>query len=282
MAINAYEQIKQTLGELLERFPFEKRELSQEEIQEKLENGCGKGGYGTWFLKRNKNSTVSSIEYQFHNGLFFLDSEIYYKDNNGNSHTMRQFTLTSNYYEEPFVNIVLERDLKSYRQLITETSPKDDLFPISEKDVEIEKVKIGVNGTCGDTFTIYKDLRKNTLLKEEYRQGYPIIDQYVPSLKLLKLCGCFDRKIEIVYGGEASASTYADGAPTPIYAQLSEKYKVEDAGFNPNSREDAEKMISIIQEEVNAIVELTKALVENYLEIQKPVQKTIGTNPEAK
>lgn len=272
MTINAYEQIKQTLGELLENFSFTERELSKEEIEEKMANGCGKGGYGTWFLKRNQNSSVSATEYDFHNGLFFLDSEIYYKDNVGNLRTKRQFTLTSNYYEDPFINITVERDLKSYRQLITNTSSKDDLFPIEEKDVEIEKVKIDVFDTCGDSFTTYKDLRTNTLLKEEYRQGYSIIDQCIPSLELLKLCGCCARNLEIIYSSDSS---------TPIYGQLSEKYKVEEAGFDPNSREDAEKMVGIVQEEVTAIIGLTKALVNGYLEKQKQVQKTIGTNPEA-
>lgn len=272
MTVNAYGKIKQTLGKLLEEIPFEKRELSEEEIEEKMENGCGKGGYGLHFFKYREKPTFSAIEYAFSNGLFFLDSETHYTDKDGNLRTMRQFTLTSDYNNEPFVNIALSRDLKSYRQLITKTAPRDKLFPLEEKDIEIEEVKINVDATCGDIFTTYMDLKKGTILKEEYCQGYSIVDQYLSSSpKLFKLCGCFSRKLEILYGGDST---------TPIYAQLSDKYRVEDVGFYANSKEDALEIVRIVNVEVDAIIQKIQSLVDAYRKDCKGVQKTIGTNPQ--
>lgn len=195
---------------------------------------------------------ASAQEYSYENGLKFLISKITFKKD-GNIHTIEQQTLTSEYSTVPIVNIVIEREKKALQQLLISSDSKDDIFPESMKDIEIETTCIYVNNTCGSVFKKYIKANDGSLILEKYKQYYPVSDYEESNKDLLRLCGFGTRDLEIIYNKEE-----------PIFAQLSSEYKVEMADFDPNSAKDAKIIVEKINNEVDSIVANIQSLIDEH------------------
>lgn len=170
-----------------------------------------------------------------------------------NIHTIEQRTLTTDYNNFPIANMVIKREKKAVQQLLISSSSKDEIFPEAMKDIEIEKTSIHVNNNCGSVFETYTNLNDNSLILEKYMQYYPVSDYENSDKDLLRLCSCATRYLEIIYH-----------KAKPIYAQFSDKYKVEMAGFDPNSSIDAKIIVDKINDEVDAIVANIHSLIDKH------------------
>ena len=93
----------------------------------------------------------------------------------------------------------------------------------------------------------------DSLILEKYMQYYPVSAYENSEKDLLRLCGFGTRYLEIIYHKEE-----------PIFAQLSDKYKVEMAGFDPNSTIDAKIIVGKINNEVDAIVANIHSLIDEH------------------
>ncbi len=239
MPINAREKFTNAISSRLENYQLvsERAITDLDELGHILKTATGYG----YSLIPYKDCLVeaSAYEYCYDNGFKYLVSEIVYEKNK-NIHTIEQRTLTTDYHNAPIVNVTIEREKKAISQLLITSSSQDDIFPEAMKDIEIEKTGIHVDNYCGSVFETYEGY--DTLILEKYMQYYPILDYENPN-DLLRLCGCGTRYLEIIYHNYE-----------PIYAQLSDKYNVEMAGFNSNSKVDAKKIVKRIDEEVDAIV----------------------------
>lgn len=266
--IDAYRKINGTLVDICSDFLYDGVEItSRSEIDKRFEKGIGSGGYGKWFLSCHTDATVRAYEYTSFDGLFLLDSEITYLDKVGNSSKIRQLTLTSDYNHEPLINISIERKLKSYIQMLTKLETKNDFYEAGEKDIAIDEVSITVAGTCRSIFREYTNLHSNKKVKEEYRQGYPVLDRY--SNPLLKKCGHFLRTLEILYHHNNNQEMI------PAFGQFSKEARVEEIGYNSSSSDDILEMIGIINMEVDAILKKMYQVVEKYRNQEKPKEKKI-------
>lgn len=252
MAIDAKEKFEWAILNRLRNYEMMlEREITDlEELESIMETATGHG-YSLSILKDlYRLVEANATEYTYENGLKYLVSKIKY-DNGTNIHTIKQETLTSDYNSAPIVNIMIEGQRKSINQFLISSSPKDETIPEAMKDIEVEKTTIHVNNNCGSVFEQYTYL--NDLMVEKYKQFYPF-SEYVNSINsLIRLCGCGSRYLEFIYHkGE------------PIYAQLSDKYKVEMAGYDPNSPRDVATMYSIISKESYAIVDRINSAIDDY------------------
>ena len=195
---------------------------------------------------------ASALEYSYENGLKLLISKITFQKD-GNVRTIEQQTLTSDYNNVPIVNIVIEREKKALQQLLISSNSKDEIFPESMRDIEIETTSIHVDNHCGSVFKTYTKLNDDSVMLEKYMQYYPVSDYENSDEDLLRLCGCGSRYLEIIYHKEE-----------PIFAQLSDKYKVEMANLNPNSAIDAKIIVGKINYEVDAIVANIHSLIDEH------------------
>lgn len=268
MGIGAYNKINQTMVDICSDFLSDGVEITdRNEIEMRFEKGIGSGGYGKWFLSSHEDATVRAHEYASSDGLFLLDSSISYFNQVGNFRTIRQLTLTSDYAHEPLINISMERKLKNYAQMITNLETKDDVYETCEKDIAIDEVSVSVSGTCHSIFREYHNLHSNQLIKEEYRQGYPLLDRY--SNPLLKKCGHFLRTLEFLYHYNKNEEMI------PAFGQFMKDSRVEEIGYDSGSSEDILKMIEIINMEVDAITKKMYQVVEKYRNQEKPKEKKI-------
>lgn len=268
MGIGAYNKINQTMVDICSDFLYDRVEITdRKEIEKRFEKGIGSGGYGKWFLSCHKDATVQAYEYISSEGLILLDSKISYFNQVGNFRIIRQLTLTSDYAHEPLINISMERRLKSYIQMMSQLETKDDVYETCEKDIAIDEISVSVSGTCHSIFREYHNLHSNQLIKEEYRQGYPLLDRY--SNPLLKKCGHFLRTLEFLYHYNKNQEMI------PVFGQFSKDARVEEIGYDSGSSDDVLKMIGIINMEVDAIIEKMYQVVEKYKNREKPKEKKI-------
>lgn len=265
MTIDAYKKINQTMVDICSDFLYDRVEITDRtEIERRFQKGIGSGGYGLWFLSSHSDATVCASEYISSDGIFLLDSEITYFDNIGNHRKIRQLTLTSDYHHEPLFNISMERRVKSYTQMLTKLETKDNSC---EKDIAIDEISITVGGICNSIFREYTDLHSNKTIKEEYRQGYSVLNRY--SIPLLKKCGCFLKTLEILYHrGENQEAV-------PFFGQFSKDARVEEIGYDSTSSEDVSEMVEVICMEVDAITKKMYSVVEDYRNKDKPKEKKI-------
>lgn len=265
MSINAYNKFTTTIFSRLEDYKLQSsREIIDvAELEEILEKGVGHG-YRLSLVKNIFNfENASAKEYVYDNGLIYLDSEITYRDKKyGNLHTIRQLTLTTNYKKSPLVNIVVEREKKAIQQLLIQSNSQDDIFPESMKNIEIQRTSIHVDDHCGSVFQTYTNLTDGSLMLEQYMQYYPVSNYEDSEKDLLRLCGCGTRYLEIIYQESQ-----------PIFAQLSDKYKVEMAGFDPNSALDAKLIVEKINLEVSEIVTTINKLIDKQQRKSKQLIK---------
>lgn len=220
------------------------------ELESIMETATGHGYSLSTIKDLYRLVNASAEEYTYENGLKYLVSEIKY-DNGTNIRTIKQETLTSDYNSAPIVNIIVEGQRTSINQLLISSSPKDVTIPEAMKDIEVEKTKIHVNNNCGSVFITYTNL--NDLMVEKYKQYYPFSEYDNYTNNLIRLCGHGTRYLEFIYHNGK-----------PIYAELSNKYKVEMAGYDPNSLKDVETMFSIINKEVYAIVDKINLAIDDY------------------
>ncbi|MDE5830162.1 MAG: hypothetical protein K2H53_00140 [Clostridia bacterium] len=252
MAIGAKDKFEWAIFNRIREYKMisQRKITDLEELETIMETATGRG-YSLSMLKNlYRLVETSAEEYTYENGLKYLISEIKI-DNGTDIHTIKQETLTSDYKAVPIVNIVVEGQRKSVNQFLISSSPKDETIPEAMKDIEVEKTMIYVNNTYGSHFETYTYL--NDLMVEKYKQYSPI-SYYKNSINsLIRLCGHGTRCLEIIY---------REGKP--IYAQLSDKYKVEMAGYDPNSPKDVATIVSIINGEVNAIVDKIHSSIDDY------------------
>jgi len=267
MSINAYNKFINTILNRLEDYKLKSsRKITDvTELEKILEKGTGHG-YSLSVVKSIfQFESASAKEYVYDNGLIYLDSEINYRDNKcDNLHTIRQLTLTTDYEKAPLVNIVVQEEGKTIQQLLVKSDSKDDIFPESTKDIEVQQTSIHVDNHCGSVFTTYTNLTDDSLMLEQYMQYYPVSNYEDSEKDLLRLCGCGTRYLEIIYRESE-----------PIYAQLSDKYKVEMAGFNPNSATDAKVIVEKINSEVSEILTKINRLIDEHQKENKSFVKII-------
>lgn len=268
MGIGAYNKINQTMVDICSNFLSDRVEITdRNEIEMRFEKGIGSGGYGKWFLSSHEDATVQAYEYASSDGLILLDSKISYFNQVGNFRTIRQLTLTSDYNHEPLINISMERKLKNYAQMITNLETKDDVYETCEKDIAIDEVSVSVGGTCHSIFREYTDLHSNQIIKEEYRQGYPILNRYLNPF--INQCGCFLKTLEVLYRINKEQECI------PVFGQFMKDSRVEEIGYDSSSSDDVLKMIEIINMEVDAITKKMYQVVEKYRNQEKPKEKKI-------
>lgn len=245
MKINAFEKITNEIYERLSNF----NEITCRNVEDAkersyiIDNATGYGGYKEWMVNDFKTSVVKERIYD--NGFIFLDSNISYIEK-GNAKNIRQLTLTTDYNKAPIVNIVIEEDKKSIQNFLTSVNvalSSEANLPDRMKIIGVQKASFHINEECGSVFETYKNLIDNSLLVEKYMQYYPVSNFENKYNDLLNLCGCGSRYLEIIYENEL-----------PIYAQLSDKYSVEMAGFNPNSISSVGKIVDIVNVEVETII----------------------------
>ena len=81
-------------------------------------------------------------------------------------------------------------------------------------------------------------------------------------------CGCGERKLEILYHNS-----------NPVFADLSGKHTIEMIGYKTNNIEDIQKIIAIINEEVDAIIQKISSSIKIYAKENKSKEKIkIKTN----
>ncbi len=262
MAINANEKfINAILSRVSDyKMTSERKITDLDELNNIMETATGHG-YSLSIIKSLYHLIdASAQEYSYENGLKYLISEMTYK-NGTNIHTIEQRTLTTDYNNVPITNIVIKRERKAVQQLLISSS-KDEIFPEAMKDIEIEKTSIHVNDNCGSVFETYTNLNDSSLMLEKYMQYYPVSNYGNSDKDLLRLCGCGTRYLEIIYHKKE-----------PIYAQLSDKYKVEMADFDPNSSIDAKIIVGKINNEVDSIVTNIHSLIDEYVNKNSSMKK---------
>lgn len=254
MNINATKKFKNAVLSKVSDYKMisERKITDLDEINNIMETATDYGYYLSIIKRIYHLIEASAQEYFYENGLKLLISEITFKKD-GNIHTIEQQTLTSNYNSVPIVNIIIERKKKALQQLLISSNSKDEIFPESMKDIEIETTSIHVNNYCGSVFETYTKLSDDSLILEKYMQYYPVSAYENSEKDLLRLCGFGTRYLEIIYHKEE-----------PIFAQLSDKYKVEMAGFDPNSTIDAKIIVGKINNEVDAIVANIHSLIDEH------------------
>lgn len=263
MTINAKEKFINAISSRVSDYMMksERKITDLDELNNIMETATGHG----YSLSRIKTSyhliEASAEEYSYENGLKYLISKMTYKKGI-DIHTIEQRTLTTDYSNVPITNIVIKRTRKAMHQLLISSSAKDEIFPESMKNIEIEKICIHVNDECGSVFETYTNINDSSLMLEKYMQYYPVSNDKNSNKDLLRLCGCGSRYLEIIYH-EAE----------PIYAQLSDKYKVEMADFDPNSSIDAKIIVGIINDEVDSIVANIHSLIDEYVNKNSSVNK---------
>lgn len=246
MDINAYEKFNNAIFTRLSDYELEtEREINEiEELEEILKTATGTG----WNIELVKSLyyflDANATEYVYSNGLKYLDSKITFKENENSKivHTIRQVTVTPDYKKEPITNLIIENGKKSVQEFLIPTTFTNPIIPEEDKTIDINKVVVSVNGGCGSIFERYVDKVNENLLLERYEQYYPLSDYEDSEKDLLRLCGCGSRTLNIVYY-----------KTQPVYAQLSDKYNVEMAGYNPYSSGDVESIVAKINEEVDLI-----------------------------
>ena len=256
MRINAYERFLKTIDENI-GMPVSARDVEDEiELADMLKE-LDRIGFSLIRIKElYRLGSASATETVYDNGLIKLESVISYKEKAVNSEikTIRQTSIFSSYDEEPLVNLTTKEEAKAWQQFLVDSSPKNDIF--NNKDIKIKETSINFGEKyCGSHFITYRNLRDNSLILKKYRQGYPISKYKDESDDLIRLCGDFSRYLEIIYKeGE------------PIYAELSDKYNVAMANFNPNDPIDVKCIVDRIDEEIDAICGV---IATNLTEFQK-------------
>lgn len=265
MSINANEKLINAILSIVSDYKMisERKITDLDELNNILETATGRGGCKLSTVKNLFHLIEASAqEYSYENGLKYLISEITYKDDLNIHTTIEQRTLTTNYNNAPITNIIIARNRVAVQRLLISSSPNDEIFPESMKDIEIERLTIYVNNKCGSTFETYTNLNNSSLMLERYEQYYPVSNYEDSKKDLLRLCGCGTRYLEIIYH-----------KAEPIYAQLSDKYKVEMADFDPNSSIDAKIIVGKINDEVNSIVANIYSLIDEYVNKNSSVKK---------
>lgn len=269
MSINAKEKFNKVIYDRLNEYNL----TSQREITDEVELGkvmqtATRQGYTLLKLAKMYYHLIGAKanEYTYDNGLQFLDSVVSYKEKNSvNVRTTRQITISSDYLERPLVNITINNDKKAVQQLLTKLESSDIIFPGNERNIGIEKICIHVEDQCGSEFTRYTDLSSNKLMLEKYTQGEPVTSYEVRTDDFFNLCGEGTRDLEIIYRDDQ-----------PVFAQLSDKYNVQMAGFNPNSQIDSTIIVKMIGSEVGQIVDKIHQSFDKHEKNYKEGIKTIG------
>lgn len=244
MAINAYNKFTTAIFSRLEDYNLQSsREITDlDELEKIMSNDSGYNLGLIRYMYRFEGASAKECIYD--NGLIYLDSKITYRENNSSSlRTIHKLTLTTNYEDLPLVSVTFEKQKKAIQQLIIESKSKDDIFPESMKNIEVRQTNIYIGRKCGSVFESYRNLVDASLMLERYKQYYPLSSYEEKSTDLLRLCGFGDRYLEIIYNNEE-----------PIFAQLSSKYNVEMAGFDPNLASDVKTIVEKVNSEVDEIV----------------------------
>lgn len=207
---------------------------------------------------------VRAEEWKYENGLKYIICEIDYSksENSDEIQTIEKKILTANFLTNPILMLDLVKNRVAPEQFLASKSTPLNLFPIEERTLEINEMSVFVNGIYAGCFKEIKNLKTNQLLKEDYLQFCPIENGVGISKNFIKLCGCGEKNLEILY--------FKDN---PVFADFSGKYTVEMMGFHADSVEDIQKMITIINEEVDAIIKKISSNIKIYSKKNQPKRK---------
>lgn len=207
---------------------------------------------------------VRAEEWKYENGLKYIICEIDYSksENSDEIQTIEKKILTANFLTNPILMLDLVKNRVAPEQFLASKSTPLNLFPIEERTLEINEMSIFVNGIYAGCFKEIKNLKTNQLLKEDYLQFCPIENGVGISKNFIKLCGCGEKNLEILY--------FKDN---PVFADFSGKYTVGMMGFHADSVEDIQKMITIINEEVDAIIKKISSNIKIYSKKNQPKRK---------
>lgn len=208
---------------------------------------------------------VRAEEWKYENGLKYIVCEIDYSKSKDSDEiqTIEKKILTADFLTNSILTLDFVRNRVALEQFLVTKSTSLNLFPKEERTLEINEMSVAVNGLCAGCFKELKNLKTNQLLKEEYLQFYPIENGIGNSKDFVKLCGCLDRNLEILYCND-----------NPVFADFSGKHTVETIGFHADNKEDIEKMITIINEEVDAIIQKISSSIKIYSKQNQPKIKS--------
>ena len=266
MKIQAYHKIFAYLSnEILEnnlgtnKEPITRKITDVKELEEIL-----KQANGIDLNLLNSFGTVKEVraeEWFYENGLKYIICEMDYSKNKDEDEiqTIEKRILTANFLSNPIMMLDFTRNRVAPEQFLAPKSTSSILFPKEERTIEINEMTVSLNGLCTGCFKEIKNLKTNQLLKEEYLQYYPIIKGTGFSKKFINLCGCGERKLELLYHND-----------NPVFADFSGKHTIEMIGLQANKKEDIQKIIALINEEVEAITQKISSSIKIYRKQNQP------------
>ncbi len=272
MEMNAYEKMKKVLMDTCCDFKYEVYDLFDEE-NEKAKKWLLDSGYEQRiknFVIENPDSKFVGLDYSFENGLDFYLIEASYTNEKGNSCMRREMVLTEK--SNQLVCVSFESEKQTYFHVLQD-SEGNTQFPSEEKLVEFTDTTVYLKGNYhGTTFHAYNNLTDSTLLQETFQPETLVLnrDEYEDS-SIVPLLYFHSAELVISYRNMQ-----------PIHVQTSYPYQIENIGYDPNSSKDAFRAIKMVNQEVDAIIQMITSMVENYDKENSGFQKTIGRNPQEK
>lgn len=267
MRIQAYDRIFQYLSEeILERNlgasknPKVRKIVDFNELDQFFASTSN--GVSIKFLKTRVDVTeVRAEEWTYDNGLKYIICELDIKEKfDEEQKTFEKRILTTSDLKQPILVLDFIRERMGIEEFIFPTRIKRNSIPEHRRTIEKLNLSVYSGGFCTAAFKEVRNVQTKELIIEGYKQYYRIIkpNEQQPN-KLIELCGC---------GGDWLEILYCDS--NPIFAQFSEKEKVEKIGYIPDSKENIGEITKIISNEVDNIID---EISMNIKKFQKPIKK---------
>lgn len=199
---------------------------------------------------------------EYENGFKLITYRQYYDKSKISNGPINVVILTKG--NKLLVEFCTEEEEKPIGQFLLATIPNIETLNKLSRILKCTKTSFaygcsGMESMQQSVVTTIKDISVDEIIYEKYRQYHPLTDS-----RLFTYCGCGVRNLEIIYKNEQ-----------PIYCQLSNKYSVEMAGFNPNDPIDAETCVSYVNNEFDEFISLiNKAFNKGSKQAKKIIKKT--------
>lgn len=203
----------------------------------------------------NEVVRVSAVEEQYSNGLILLKSNIQ-AYNKGICQNITELSLLKNYESEALVEVIMEDEFRSIGELMTKAVLPEYCISDELRNIEIKKTSMNFYGAHlypRYAFREVRDRKSGDLIMEKYMQYCPISEHKDSSEDLIRLCGTSGRSMNILYNKNH-----------PIYAQLSDTYTVQMAGYTPTSAYDAQRIVDRINEELAMTTNAIQDVILEY------------------
>lgn len=255
MAIDA----RKKFGKIIEdSLNASKAELvAQREIKdvEELYNLLGIRSNLSTIRADNEVVRVSAVEERYSNGLILLKNNIQ-AYNKGICKNITELSLLKNYESEALVIVIMEDEFRSIGEFMINVMLPEYCISDESRNIEINKTSMifyGAHLYPRYTFSEVTDRKSGNLIMEKYMQYCPISEYKDSAEDLIRLCGTSGRSMNILYNKNH-----------PIYAQLSDTYTVQMAGYTPTSAYDAQRIVDRINEELAVTINAIQDTILEY------------------